>query len=58
VWDVERRVCVATHSESEKGIWGVMWLPRGETQVERGRSERFVSVGGGAVGVYREASGG
>jgi superkiller protein 8 len=58
VWDVERRVCVATHSESEKGLWGVKWLPRGETQVERGRSERFVTAGGGAISVYREASGG
>lgn len=59
VWDVERRTCVATHSESEKGLWGVKWLPKGDSQVERSRSERFVTAGGGgAISVYREASGG
>lgn len=59
VWDIAQRVCVATHSESEKGLWCVKWLPKGETQVERQRSERFVTAGSSkAIAVYREASGG
>jgi len=41
-----------------RGLWGVKWLPKGETSVERGKAERFVTAGnGGAVGIYREASG-
>jgi superkiller protein 8 len=50
---------VATHSESEKGLWTVKWLPKGETSVERGKSERFVTAGAAkSVTVYREATGG
>lgn len=68
VWSVERGECVFTGSfegggegdGATRGLWGVCWLPRGEgeTSVERGRAERFVVAGGGgAIGVYREASG-
>jgi superkiller protein 8 len=59
VWDIERRVCVATHNESEKGLWCVRWLPKGETALERQKSERFVTTGmSRAISIYREASGG
>ncbi|KIW31858.1 uncharacterized protein PV07_03447 [Cladophialophora immunda] len=59
VWDIERRVCVATHSESEKGLWCVKWQPKGETNVERQKAERFVTVGSNkAIAIYREATGG
>lgn len=60
VWDIELRKCVATHSEGEgKGLWSVKWLPRGETSVERGKGERFVTAGvGRGIAIYREASGG
>jgi superkiller protein 8 len=59
VWDVERRVCVATHSESDKGLWCVKWLPKGESSVERVKGEKFVTVGSNkAIAIYREATGG
>ncbi|OCT51526.1 Meiotic recombination protein rec14 [Cladophialophora carrionii] len=59
VWDIERRVCVATHGESDKGLWAVMWLPKGETSVERAKAEKFVTVGSNkAISIYREATGG
>jgi superkiller protein 8 len=59
VWDVERRVCVATHSESDnKGIWTVSWLKKSEAGNERYKSERFVTAGGGGnLALYREATG-
>lgn len=59
VWDVERRVCVATHNESEsKGLWSVAWLKKGEASNERYKSERFATAGSAAsIAVYREASG-
>ncbi|KIX08125.1 uncharacterized protein Z518_02781 [Rhinocladiella mackenziei CBS 650.93] len=59
VWDIDRRTCVATHSESERGIWCVKWLPKGETSVERQKAERFVTAGSNrAITIYREATGG
>ena len=59
IWDIERRTCVATHSESDKGLWCVRWLPKGETQPERQKSERFITAGSNrAIAIYREASGG
>ena len=65
VWSVERRECVATHSESEKAVWGVRWLPRGDTLGTAGMGmggrvgERFVTAGGnGSIAIYREAAGG
>ena len=58
VWDIDARKCVATHSESEKGLWSVKWLPKGETSVERGRAERFVTAGAArSIAIYREATG-
>lgn len=59
IWSVETRQCVCTMTDGEgRGLWAVKWLPRGETSVERGKPERFVTAGnGGAVGIYREASG-
>jgi superkiller protein 8 len=59
VWDIERRVCVATHSESDKGLWSAKWLPKGETSVERAKAEKFVTVGSNrSIAIYREATGG
>jgi superkiller protein 8 len=53
IWNVERRVCVATHTESEKTIWGVKWLPK------TGRNELFAVAGAGkSISFYREATGG
>ncbi|KAK5937715.1 Ski complex subunit Rec14 [Knufia obscura] len=59
IWSVETRQCVCTMTDGEgRGLWAVKWLPKGETSGERGKAERFVTAGnGGAVGVYREASG-
>ena len=40
VWSIDRRACVATHSETEKTLWSVRWLPKtGKTgDVMRGES--------------------
>jgi superkiller protein 8 len=58
VWSVERRECVATHSETEKAVWAVRWLPKGDA--DKGRvGERFAVAGGsGSIAIYREATGG
>jgi len=46
-------VCVATHTETDRTLWAVKWLPK------TGRSEYFVTAGAGrSVAVYREATGG
>jgi superkiller protein 8 len=61
VWAVETRNCVATHGESEKGLWSVRWLPKSTTQREgaMGRSEMFAVAGANrGIAFYREASGG
>ncbi|KIW05238.1 uncharacterized protein PV09_03775 [Verruconis gallopava] len=61
VWSVETRNCVATHGESEKGLWSVRWLPKNTTQREgaMGRSEMFAVAGvSRGIAFYREASGG
>ena len=53
VWSIETRSCVATHSETDKAIWAVKWLPK------VGRGERFAAAGGNkSISFYREASGG
>ncbi|TAQ91477.1 hypothetical protein B7494_g246 [Chlorociboria aeruginascens] len=53
VWSVEQRVCVATHSETEKTLWAVKWLPK------TGRSEAFATAGANrSLTFYREATGG
>lgn len=53
VWNVETRMCVATHSESNKTVWSCVWLPK------VGRSEGFATAGAGrSISFYREAAGG
>ncbi|KAH8693088.1 putative meiotic recombination protein Ski8/Rec14 [Talaromyces proteolyticus] len=53
VWSIERRACVATHSESEKAVWSVKWLPK------VGKTEGFATAGAHrSVWFYREATGG
>ncbi|KAK5021317.1 Ski complex subunit Rec14 [Exophiala sideris] len=57
VWDIERRTCVATHSENDKGLWCVKWLPKGSSQTHK--AERFATSGSSkAIAIYREATGG
>ncbi|EXJ86066.1 hypothetical protein A1O1_06435 [Capronia coronata CBS 617.96] len=57
VWDIERRTCVATHSESDKGLWCVRWLPKGE--MNKHKAERFATAGSNrSIAIYREAAGG
>ncbi|KXJ96422.1 WD40-repeat-containing domain protein [Microdochium bolleyi] len=52
VWSIERSVCVATHSETDKAIWAVKWLPR------PGRNEMFCVAGANrSLTFYREATG-
>ena len=53
VWSVEQRTCVATHTETEKTLWSVKWLPK------TGRSEGFATAGANrSISFYREATGG
>lgn len=55
VWSVERMLCVATHSETDKAIWAARWLPK--TVVMRG--EMFCAAGANrSLTFYREATGG
>ncbi|KAG5292770.1 WD domain-containing protein [Histoplasma ohiense] len=54
VWSIERRVCVATHSESDAAIWSAKWLPK-----VGGSAEKFVTANAkGGITFYREATGG
>ncbi|KAF7931068.1 uncharacterized protein EAE97_009277 [Botrytis byssoidea] len=54
VWSVEGRNCVATHSETDKALWAVKWLPK-----VQGKSEAFVTAGANrSLSFYREATGG
>lgn len=53
VWSIEQRTCVATHTETEKTLWSVKWLPK------TGRNEGFATAGANrSVSFYREATGG
>ncbi|PLB44065.1 WD40 repeat protein [Aspergillus steynii IBT 23096] len=53
VWSIDTRTCVATHSETEKAIWSVKWVPK------IGRSEGFATSGANrSIAFYREATGG
>ncbi|KAF7509859.1 hypothetical protein GJ744_007370 [Endocarpon pusillum] len=53
VWTVDQKMCVATHSETDKGLWSVKWLPK------VGRNEGFATAGSNcSIAFYREASGG
>lgn len=52
VWSIERSACVATHSETDKALWTVKWLPKTV------RSEMFVTAGANrSLSFYREATG-
>lgn len=53
VWSVDTRSCVATHSETDKTLWSVKWLPK------TGKSEMFAAAGANrSISFYREATGG
>ena len=53
VWSIDTRSCVATHTETDKTVWAVKWLPK------VGVSEGFAAAGGNrSISFYREASGG
>ncbi|KAF3385211.1 Meiotic recombination protein rec14 [Penicillium rolfsii] len=53
VWSIDTKMCVATHSETEKAVWSVKWLPK------TARSECFATGGANrSVAFYREATGG
>ena len=53
VWSIDQRTCVATHTETEKTIWSVKWLPK------TGKNEGFATAGANrSISFYREARGG
>ncbi|KAL8691137.1 MAG: hypothetical protein Q9218_003570 [Villophora microphyllina] len=53
IWSIDRRECVATHTETDKTLWSVKWLPK------TGRSEGFATAGANrSISFYREATGG
>lgn len=53
VWSIERRACVATHSETDKAVWNVKWLPK------TGKTECFATAGANrSISFYHEATGG
>ncbi|KAI0384814.1 WD40 repeat-like protein [Hypomontagnella monticulosa] len=52
VWSIDRGACVATHSETDKALWSVRWLPK------TGRNEMFCTAGANrSLTFYREATG-
>jgi superkiller protein 8 len=52
VWSIDRGVCVATHSETDKALWSVKWLPK------TNKNEMFVTAGAHrSLTFYREATG-
>ncbi|KFY43488.1 hypothetical protein V494_01971 [Pseudogymnoascus sp. VKM F-4513 (FW-928)] len=53
VWSIDTRTSVATHSETEKALWSVKWLPK------TAKSEAFATAGANrSISFYREATGG
>lgn len=53
VWSIDQRVCVATHSETDKTLWSVKWLPK------TGKNEGFATAGANkSISFYREATSG
>ncbi|KAG6008718.1 hypothetical protein E4U43_000104 [Claviceps pusilla] len=53
VWSVESGLCVATHTETDKALWAVKWLPKSV------KSEMFCTAGANrSISFYREATGG
>jgi len=62
VWSVERQACVATHSETDRALWSVRWLPRSGrgagAQPDVMRGESFATAGANrSISFYREATG-
>lgn len=54
VWSIDRGVCVATHSETDKILWSARWLPK--TSATKG--ELFCTAGENrSITFYREATG-
>lgn len=54
VWSTETKACVATHSETDKALYAVKWIPKGP-----GIGEGFVTAGANRrICFYREATGG
>jgi superkiller protein 8 len=54
VWSVDQRTCVATHSETDKVLWSVKWLPK-----KPGKAEVFATAGANrSITLYREVTGG
>lgn len=52
VWSIDRKACVATHSETDKALWSVKWLPK------TGMNEMFCTAGANrSLTFYREATG-
>jgi superkiller protein 8 len=52
VWSIDRSECVATHSETDKTLWSVKWLPK------MGKNEMFCTAGANrSLTFYREATG-
>ncbi|KAI0392731.1 WD40 repeat-like protein [Xylariaceae sp. FL0594] len=55
VWSIERLACVATHSETDKALWAVRWLPK---TAANARNEMFCVAGANrSLTFYREATG-
>lgn len=53
VWSIDTKTCVATHSETDKALWSVKWIPK------VGKSEGFATAGANrSIAFYREATGG
>lgn len=53
VWSIDTKTCVATHSETDKAVWSVKWIPK------IGKSEGFATAGANrSIAFYREATGG
>jgi superkiller protein 8 len=60
VWDVNRGVCVATHSETDGALWSVRWLPKTDmaSVPGMGKGEMFCAAGKDrSIIFYREATG-
>lgn len=53
VWSVNTKTCVATHSETDKALYSVKWVPKA-----LGVPEGFVTAGANCrISFYREATG-
>lgn len=58
VWSIERGDCVATHSETDRALWCVRWLPKSGTSADAMKAERFCAAGANrSISFYREATG-